>query len=350
MNGSPKWKIAIYLRETECKGNYPYKRAKMIADALPTHIEKIFITCKKEMPISTSHKTILIRSESELIPLLKDLKPQLLLRDSGDTTKEEVRELQKIIPSMIHFDDFGEGGFYVNLVLQTLYKENSETLPEHYIVGHEAYVAEPTLQDVQHFGLQRALNAPLPHLVLFFGHRDNDNLTFRALRHLLQLQIPLNVTILIGQDYKHSVDELKIMALRKRNTFIREAPKNLAAFLATADIVICSGAYLPYEVASIGIPAIFLGQNEFETTLAFPSERHGFIHLGTGRKVKQSSLLNAIMELLLHKNLRKQAIQKQTSLAIGQDNHKIIEAILYFIEYPSTIERNSSYLTDINAL
>ncbi len=91
---------------------------------------------------------------------------------------------------------------------------------------------------------------------------------------------------------------------------------------------------MPYEIAVMGIPCIVLAQNEFETSLDFPKEKHGFVHLGPGRKIKQSSLLNAIMEPLLHEPLRRKAIERQVALNLGEGKEMVCEAILYHLEYP----------------
>ena len=165
-------------------------------------------------------------------------------------------------------------------------------------------------------GLRKKELSPLPHLVISFGDEDAGNLSYRALRHMLQLQIPLKVTVLVGENYSHDVSELRMMALGRRNTFIQVHPYNLPEVFASADIVLCASGYMPYEVAVMGIPCVILAQNDFELSLAFPKEQHGFIHLGAGRKVKQSSLLNAIMEPFLHEPLRKKAIARQTALGL----------------------------------
>ena len=77
-----------------------------------------------------------------------------------------------------------------------------------------------------------------------------------------------------------------------------------------------------------------LSQNDFELGLAFPKEQHGFVHLGLGRKVKQSNLLNAIMEPLLHETLRKRAIDRQISLNLGDGKETVLETVYYLLEHP----------------
>lgn len=343
MEGQLQKKLVIYVNDTDGKGSYPFRRAQIIARSLPSHVDIQFIIHENNKKrLSHTFKTTSISNSSQLIPLMEKLKPDLLLRDSGSSAQDEVEKLTKIVPAIIHFDDFGEGGKLTNLVIQTLYTDSNERPLEHFVTGIETFIADEQTAELKHLGLTRKVNRPLPHLVIFFGEEDTSNLTFRALRHMLQLQIPLKVTTVIGHNYDHDITQLKIMALGRRNTVILPEPSNLAEFLSTADIVLCSSGYLPYEIGVIGIPCVILAQNDFELSLAFPKEQHGFIHLGAGRKVKQSSLLNAVMELLLHNHLRKKAISQQVALNLGGGKNRIVEAILYYLEHSPIDGRNDS--------
>lgn len=334
INVNLKKKVAIYVCDTDGKGTYPLRRAKIIAQSLPESIEVIFISHQKLGSSLEGSQFILIKNSADLVQTLQNSKPDLLLRDSGSTSKEEVEKITEIVPSVIHFDDFGEGGKLADLVIQTLYMETNDKPLDHYVVGAESFIADEQVASFKHIGLHKKETQPIPHLVVTFGDEDPSNLTYRALRHLSQLQIPLKVTVLIGDAYKHDITDLRMMALSRRNTFIKKKPENAAEFLSTADIVLCSSGYTPYEIGVMGIPCIVLAQNEFETTLDFPKEQHGFIHLGPGRKVKQSSLLNAVMEPLLHDSLRKKAIERQVALNLGEGKEMVRESILYYLEYP----------------
>lgn len=328
-----KKKVAVYVCPSDGKGTYPARRAEMIAREL-TGIEVVFISGSQSFPAPAGFQTVAIGKGTTLLRILERMEPDLLLRDSGSTSQEEVEKIREVVPSVIHFDDFGEGGKLADLVFQTLYSDSNDKVPDHYVEGIESFIADEKMASFKNIGLREREPSSLPHLVISFGEEDTGNLTYRALRHMLQLQIPLKVTALIGENYSHDISELRIMALGRRNTFIQVQPYSFPEIYASADIVLCASGYMPYEVAVMGIPCVILAQNDFELSLAFPKEQHGFIHLGAGRKVKQSSLLNAIMEPLLHEPLRKRAIKRQTSLGIGDGKDAVCEAILYYLEYP----------------
>lgn len=334
INNQLKKKVAMYVCDTDGKGTYPLRRAKTIAQALPKSIEIVFIAPKKFKESLTNFNFVQVENNRELFSALTKVAPDLLLRDSGSTSKEEVEKIKKIIPSVIHFDDFGGGGELADFVIQTLYTETTEKQSAHYIVGPETFVADKEMAPYKAIGLRKKESHDLPHLIVTFGDEDPGNLTYRALRHLVHLQVPLKITILIGENYKHDLVDLRMMALSRRNTTILQQTENPAELLSTADIILGASGYFPYEIGMMGIPCIVLAQNEFESTLNFPTERNGFIHLGLGRKVKQSMLLNAVMEFLLHDSLKKKTIQRQTKLNLGNGQSIISEAILYCLEHP----------------
>lgn len=338
-----KKKIAMYLSITDGKGSYPLRRAATLASILKTEAEVFFLHDRETAVPEGDFACYPVEGPSSLIQLITHLQPDLLIRDSGVSHKEEVSKLQDLVPSLLHFDDFGEGGHLADLVIQTLYAETHEPLPDHYIVGHEMFAADASLKPHHQAGLKEKPFASSPHLVISFGDEDPGNLTYRALRHIKQLQIPLHVSVLIGSNYTHDVSEIQMMALSRRNTKVLRSPDNRAEIYSQADMILCDACYTPYEVATIGVPCIVLAQNEFESNLGFPTESHGFIHLGLGRKVTQSNLLNAIMEPLLHEARRERAVKRQLQLNVGNGEEKIVEAIRYLLEFPK--RTRSGYVT-----
>lgn len=325
--------IAIYLSITAGKGRYPLQRAQLIADTLKNEAQIIFLH-DQDMPAPsdefTCHKVI---GPSSLIASIGKIRPDLLIRDAGSSNTEEMAKLRELVPSILHFDDFGEGGQAADWVIQTLYPETQELTADHYIVGPQTFMTDANLKAHRHAGLKRKPTSS-SQLVISFGDEDPGNLTFRALRHLKQLQIPLSVTVLLGNQYQHDISEIQMMALSRRNTKVLRAPQNRAELFSKADMVLCDAGYTPYEVAVIGVPCIVLAQNEFESNLGFSTERNGFTHLGLGRKVTQSNLLNAIMEPLLHDVRKERAIKKQLQIDVGNGEEKVLEAIRYLLEFP----------------
>lgn len=336
-------KIVMHLSITDGRGSYPARRAMFLATTLKDEAEIIFLYDSETITPPTDFTCYPIEGLSSLTQLLTRLQPDLLIRDSGSSHKDEMAKVVELVPSILHFDDFGEGGLQADWVIQTLYADTHEPVPNHYITGYETFIADPPLQAVRCAGLKDKPFIHSPHLVISFGDEDPGNLTYRALRHIKQLQIPLAVSILLGPNYAHDISEIQLMALSRRNTKVLRAPVDRLTLLAQADMILCDAAYTPYEVATIGVPCIVLAQNEFESSLGFPTERNGFTHLGLGRKVTQSNLLNAIMEPLLHDTRKERAINRQLQLQVGSNEEKVIETIRYLLEFPK--RKRTGYVT-----
>ncbi|WOV84590.1 hypothetical protein PGH26_01320 [Sporosarcina jeotgali] len=329
----PKKLIALCLSSTEEKNGYPLRRALRIAEELSSEATIVFITDVPLPDIPTAYRTMEAATHRTLLQVVSFLKPDLLIRDTGSTVKDEVEAIWKLVPSILHFDDFGEGGHAADFVIQTLYGENAVDVTDQFKTGIRTFMPDPRCEELRAKRDLQTFGDP-PRLLIAFGEKDPGNLTFRAFRHVMNLQIPLNVTILLGKSYEHDASTLQMMALSRRNTSVKKAPHDFLDLAAEADIVLCGGGYMPYDVASIGVPCIVLAQSSFESELQFPTDRDGFSHLGLGRKVKQSNLLNAIMEPLLHDSLRKRDIDRQLALPLGEEADTLFETARYLLDHP----------------
>ncbi|XRD25488.1 CMP-N-acetylneuraminic acid synthetase [Lysinibacillus fusiformis] len=241
----------------------------------------------------------------------------------------QVQDLRPFCKTIIHFDDFGEGGQACDCVLLALYHEVKDYLPSHYIGGSFVFALP---EDYQNFSDRPESKTPEnpPHIVVAFEDGDEHNLTYRTLRHLTQLQIPLQITVMIDDSYRHAIDDLQMMVLSRRNTAILRDKNALLKLLPKADVIICNANYTPYKIASYGVPCITLAQSEAELLHAFPREQNGFIHLGLGRKMKQSQIQNAVMEFLLHEARSERAVKKQRQLNLVSNNETLLELLLDF--------------------
>ena len=103
--------------------------------------------------------------------------------------------------------------------------------PNHYVEGIENFIADEKMASFKNIGLRKKELSPLPHLVISFGDEDAGNYLTAPFVTCLQLQIPLKVTVLVGENYSHDVSELRMMALGRRNTFIQVHPYNLPGSL-----------------------------------------------------------------------------------------------------------------------
>ncbi len=115
----------------------------MIANTLGEEIDIVYLCGVDSPPAPEGFKTVHTANNSQFLKALASIKPDLLLRDSGSTIHEEVEKVTELVPSIIHFDDFGDGGKCADLVFQTLYVESNDS-PYQIITYLDARVSLPT--------------------------------------------------------------------------------------------------------------------------------------------------------------------------------------------------------------
>jgi spore coat polysaccharide biosynthesis predicted glycosyltransferase SpsG len=305
------------------RAGYPVTRCIQIAKLLASH-RILFAAPEKQTVVlqkldQQGFAPLSYARKADLKKLLQEYEPDVVISDGCDTDIDEGKLLSSLVPVTLHFDDFGEGGKAATRVVHSLYHEDREPVPSHYVVGPSAFVVPDELEPYANSGLKTAPALPLPHVVVTFADDDADNLSYRTLRHLLHLQIPLAITVALHSSYPHSRDDLKLMALGRKQTRIVDCDDPIQ-LISESDLVICDASYTPYFVAVIGKPCIVVAEDEKEAQHAFPKEANGFIYLGLGRKLKQSHLQNAVMETILHPNRSVRAIKKQLSLKLSLNN------------------------------
>lgn len=330
-NQNRKRKIAFIVEHCPIKGLYPFERV-ITLNRLLQEDESTFVFVKTtsslilQMFERAGVSPILFDKHDELVKTIRNLELDLIIRDGKDTLPEQVSLIRPFCKTIVHFDDFGDGNTLIDCNILALFDEAREQMPMHALAGSYAFAVSDELKAIAESRVDLPENE-LPHIVVAFEDGDEQNLTYRTLRHLTQLQIPLKISVAIDAEYRHSVEDLQLMVLSRRNTSIVKSEQALQSLMPVADIVICNNNYTPYKIAAVGIPCITLAQNEHELAHAFARELNGFIHLGVGRKMKQSSIQNAVMELLLHEARRERAIRKQRSLEIIHNN-EILQSLL----------------------
>lgn len=327
---SSKKTIAFAVEVSSNNDLYPVERIATLVKMFNDEKILIFIKQPSELALkklaATGIEPISYRDQKQLLQYISKLKPDLLVRDGINTELEDTEKLKEVVPALVHFDDFGEGGKAADCVLHTLYREIREKVDPHYLTGPSSFVVPETIAAITTIEDE----GERPHIVVAYEGSDPENLTYRTMRHLMQLQVPVRISVLVDPSYAHDIDELKMMALSRRNITVIHADDMLETLLSQAQIVICAASYTPYKVAVIGIPCIVISQSETEIMHAFPRDQNGFIQLGSGRKLKQSHLQNAVMELLLHEARRDRAIRNQKKLDLQSNNHYIHSMLTNF--------------------
>lgn len=324
-----KRKIAFIVEHCNMKGLYCFERVITLSKLLNEH--EIFIFAKSDnldaftLFEEASISPTVFESFKQLKNSFRNLQIDLTIIDGKDVSAEQLQYLQPFTKNIVTFDQYEDCHSLTQCNIFAIYNEQNEVNRHNYLIGSYGFAVPENIKK-----LERESIRPLatPHILVYFEDGDPENLTYRTLRHLTQLQIPLKITIILDEQYDHAREDLQIMVLSRRQTTIQKGREAFYNLLPQANILIGNGNYTPYKAASFGIPYIALAQNDYELHNFILKETNGFIHLGLGRKIKQSALQNAVMELLLHEERGSRAIRKQKMLQLHQNN-ELLQALLH---------------------
>lgn len=316
---NPCQKLAFIFEHCERKGYYPLERMLVLYNMLDVPEKFLFIKAPNDYSDALCERynvsPVYYHKIDEVAKAIRNLQVDTIIQDGSNQPYEVALKLKPFCRTYIQFENFLDGHMLADYNLFTYIDELLDFTAPNAIVGSHCFALPPQYEQLR----QPATNEPFeyPHIVVFFEDGDPNNLTFRTVRHLMQLHIPIQLSVVLDEQYTHPTDELQMMLLSRKNT---KLIRNSIAPMQDATIVIGNAHYTPFKIASLHIPYIALAQNEQELGNSCVKEENGFIHLGLGRKIKQSMLQNAVMELLLHEERRWRASKRQHALQIQQNN------------------------------
>ena len=98
--------------------------------------------------------------------------------------------------------------------------------------------------------------------------------------------------------------------------------------MSKMDLAITSQGRTVYELASMGVPAIVMAQNDREAKHVFAGIQNGFINLGIGREQDDSTIISTIKWLIMTPNVRSEMRRLQLLKDFSKGHERVIHLIL----------------------
>ncbi len=98
--------------------------------------------------------------------------------------------------------------------------------------------------------------------------------------------------------------------------------------MSKTDLAITSQGRTVFELASMGVPAVVLAQNEREAEHVFAGIQNGFINLGIGREQDDSTIISTIKWLIMTPNVRSEMRRLQLTKDFSKGQERVIHLIL----------------------
>lgn len=281
------------------------------------HLEGLKKLQDSHMPLT------LIENEVEFFDFLKEWQPDIVVHDCLDTEKDYMCELKKVVPKVVTIEDVGEGSQYADVVINALYEDLTRN--NNYYWG-ENYVC---LRDEFFLAKPKPFREKVENVLVMFGGTDPSNFTKRIyeLAKRLHSHYPyIQFTFLMGSGYDAIANGIE--ALETYNIKIARDKKRVSTYMREADLAFTSQGRTVYELAALGVPAIVLAQNEREMRHTFAQMQNGFINLGYGQEVEDTTIENTFCWLCDTEGIRREMRELMLGHDLKRGTKRVIDLIL----------------------
>ncbi len=263
-----------------------------------------------------------IEDEVAFEELLNKEKPDILVNDILDTNVDYMTMVIKYAKRVVNFEDVGPGAKYADAVINALYEKGEKLHNEYY--GSKYFCIRDEFLEENPAPFSEEVN----NVLVIFGGADPSNLTgrlYEICKKLHEEYPAVNFHFLVGFAYQHKdivVDDFG------NNIHIHNDAKRVSSYMSKMDLAVTSQGRTVFELASMGVPAIVLAQNEREAEHVFAGIQNGFINLGIGKEQDDSTIISTIKWLINTPNVRSEMRKLQLTKDFSKGQERVIHLIL----------------------
>lgn len=247
------------------------------------------------MPVHT------IKSDEEFMEFVQEWKPDVVVNDCLNTEADYIKELKKYVKRVVTIEDLGEGADYADAVINALYE--GHTRGDNYYWGAN-YVC---LRDEFFCATPSVFHEQVQNIVVIFGGTDPSNFTKRIYEMAKRIhkdypEIKFHFALGVGYDQKANQIETDEAA----GIYVEQNLKHISDLFGKADLAFTSQGRTVYELATMGVPAVVMAQNEREMKHTFAQMNNGFLNLGLGINVADETIETTFRWLVETPQIRKE--------------------------------------------
>ncbi|MEG1256983.1 UDP-2,4-diacetamido-2,4,6-trideoxy-beta-L-altropyranose hydrolase [Clostridium sp.] len=281
------------------------------------HVEGVSKIKSSYMPYT------LIKDDDEFFEFLRVWKADIVVNDCLDTNKEYIQNLKSIVNKVITIEDLGEGAEYADAVINALYNKE--------IKSHKQYSGEKyiCLRDEFLISTSKEFSKKVNNVLVMFGGTDPSNLTKKIYNLAIKLnQDYPNITFnfITGSGYDSEKND--VYTVKEKNIYILNDVKRVSDHMRNADLAFTSQGRTVFELASLGVPAIVLAQNEREQLHTFAQMQNGFLNLGLGKDISEDTIESTFRWLVETEQIRCEMRELMLRHDLRKGINRVIDIIL----------------------
>jgi len=268
-----------------------------------TKAEVLVLDVRDELP---GEAIMVIRKKGVVVATIDDPTPRRLLADLA---------FYPPVPQLERLDWLGfTGRLYAGWEWVVLRKEFAHPVNAHGDTGE---------------GLSTPQSRGIPNILVTMGGSDPQGMTIKAINALALLDDQFETMIILGPGFAHRKDLDELLDGFSHPYKIYENISNMSDIMAEADLAVASFGVTAYELAAMGVPAIYmcLTEDHVESASIFQTNEMAFC-LGHFKEVTQGMLAQKIKYVLTQLLLREDMAKRSQKLVDGNGAFLIAQKIM----------------------
>ena len=168
-----------------------------------------------------------------------------------------------------------------------------------------------------------------PVILVTMGGSDPQGLTLKAVKALDTIREDFDVVVILGKGFQLQEELSTLLSTTKRNFDLRQNVQNMAKLMASADFAVASFGVTAYELAAVGVPAIYLCLTEDHSQSASAFVNAGIaVNMGVHDLISETRLADTITKYISNTSLRLNMIKCNKQLPKIYGANRIAALIL----------------------
>lgn len=180
----------------------------------------------------------------------------------------------------------------------------------------------------------QAPRTKIPRILVTMGGSDPQGMTIKAIKALEMLGDNFEAVVVLGAGFQHKKQLDNLLSDCKHRFDVQENVTNMAELMSQSDLAVASFGVTSYELAAMGVPAIYLCLTEDHAESASVFVGAGIaLNTGVHLQVSEVALANVVKQILKNASARLKMAESARRLAVGRGVSHIARKIEERIEH-----------------
>ncbi len=249
----------------------------------------------------------------EIKNIIKNYNTDVIITDSYNINEEYLLFLKSLSRYLVSIDDNYLFDYPSDIVINpNIYAEKKRYTKKasKYLLGGQYCILRDEFRESSH----KNIKVKAENILITMGGTDVNNVTPFIIKAIKKIH-GININVIVGKGFENK-ELVEESCKNNQNINLIYNPKDMRILMESADICISSGGSTLYELASLGVPTLFVIQADNQLRLAEYMEKNQImVNLGWYYNLKEKAVLDEIINIIDNQGIR---------LKLSADSKKII--------------------------